>query len=264
MTTVSGGEYAPVLFLDTNVLHYVHLYLDLARNHNVWPFCGDPADGRNAVTEVQGTKNYRDCVAKGCKLLRYLYTRHEANVDTTVMYSPITQLECVSGYLRAKAIVNAAKLSVPDRWWGRFGQKDVSEHLRPEDYNDMRARVYGLADEISSLEIGILQTQWKYMPEIWRLAEVVLSRVYLDMQDGFIYASAVFYEAEELITDDSYFKGVTNKIANLPQDEQERDFFARVRAELVSEITRFRPIEPSELTPPVAHQIKDLNTVDEE
>ena len=101
-----------VVFLDTNALHYMHLYLTHACNESLYPFCPNDGSGDEARQHLRTveSRNLRDSLRKGLDAIVDLST-----TDSQVEYSPVSELELIAGRARGRAIEKTAQEGIPDR-----------------------------------------------------------------------------------------------------------------------------------------------------
>ena len=140
-----------VVFLDTNALHFIYLYLEHARNQRLYPF----TPKEDAVAEAKknlravGEANLKKSLEKGLAAVDYL-----SKPDVRVEYSSVSELELIVGRARGKAVESAAKEGIPDRMWTHFYDKEISARLTTADLTDIRTRVEGLGPTLE--RAGIL------------------------------------------------------------------------------------------------------------
>ena len=148
--------YRKVAFLDTNALHFVDLYLKQARGAGLYPFIDDKMDVDNAITEAKtrlgsmSEKNLRKSLGHGLDILAWI-VRERIRVE----YSPLSELELMTGRLRGKALLHAAEEGVPDRLWGRIRDDEIADRLAPDDFHEVKTTVDQLG---AALKNGSPQT----------------------------------------------------------------------------------------------------------
>ena len=103
-----------VAFLDTNTLHYIGLYLEHAKEKNLFPFGAESTkNGKDrAIEEVNSLAevDLRKSLKRGLQTFDFLLTQ-----DVQVQYATVSELELLNGRIRGRAVVSAAKEGVPDR-----------------------------------------------------------------------------------------------------------------------------------------------------
>ncbi|MCX7428732.1 MAG: hypothetical protein NTW96_24285 [Planctomycetia bacterium] len=127
---------APVVFLDTNALHYAALALSFAAAHGLDLATADVAAVGAAVqSKGLGAKKYYE---KGTWIIRYLLRRASDNAE--YYYSPVTGLELLCGDLKGEAITRAAGIGVPNRWFSHIPEEEFRMHLEPDGYTCVETR----------------------------------------------------------------------------------------------------------------------------
>ena len=207
-------EFSPVIFLDTNALHFARLYLEAAEKQGMPPFGNKEIDvGLGGRMGEQTKENFK----KGYKTIAYLQAK---SIDgARVFLAPIAALEVVCGQLRSKAILSAASEGIPSRWWNRFGEKEILARLEKGDYESAEDFIDNVGQRFETTGITILNMDNRRMAEVWRIARTVLSGIYLDVGDCLIFSSALVDEANEIITFDGTFRRIVNKVRNPGGDQ---------------------------------------------
>ena len=229
-------EARPVLaFLDTNALHFIHLYLTRAEEQKLYPF----APGEDAIVEVKenlgGVRdaNLRRSLEQGLDIVACL-----SSPDVRVEYSSISELELMAGRARGRAVENAAKEGIPDRMWTRFSEWEISRRLTTEDLASIRTRVEGLGPALEKAGILATVSDRARARDVLDLAKGIAGLVYLSLADSVIYASTLVARADCLITRDEYFRKTINRIrdGHAPYDEAKQKLQV-----LIGQITLDRP-----------------------
>jgi hypothetical protein len=235
VTQVETQSFTPVVFLDTNAVHYARVLLAFGQKHALDPFEAEFAAFDTKLQEqgVRAISEFRH----GYLTVRYL--RQWCDTGGRVLYSPITTLELFCNGLRAVALLRAAKSDVPYRWFSHFGEKDVRGHLAVDGYAEAIQGQVALKDLFNNA--GISAEECELTEEIWRMAQAILRSIFLDVQDSLVYASAIVEQAREVVTGDGYL-GETVAYAENPGGAGEfQALFASVRAQLLQsyqELTR--------------------------
>ena len=210
-----------VVFLDTNALHFIHLYLARAEGEGLYPFGAGEytiAKAREHLGNVRDN-NLKEGLAQGLDIVAGLAG---PEVDVRVEYSPVSELELMVGRAKGRAIVNAAKEGVPDRMWTRFHDEwEISARLTTADLSDVRTTVEGLGSPLERAGIPATVSDPDRTRDVLDLAKEVAGLVYLGLADSVIYASALVAGADYLITTDKYFRKTVNRIrtGQEPHDE---------------------------------------------
>ncbi len=238
-------ELRQVVFLDTNVLHYINLYLTLAKEKRLYPFCpdgGSAADARGHLRN-QTSKSLRNSLRKGLNAVAALSTR-----DFQVEYSPVSELELIAGRTRGRAIEKAAKEGIPDRMWTRFHDEEIDSRLSMKDLADIGTGIGALRTSLEAAGIQVIVSSRDRAGEAFDLAREIGQLIYLGFADSVIYASALVAEADYLITFDNYLEKTVNCIrtGSSPYDE--------IRNRLRSAAGRILLLDARHVTLPEARQ----------
>ena len=233
-----------VVFLDTNALHFVHLYI-WTKEQGLDPAStqGDGiAEEKKQPAKHRG--NFEKGLNKGQKIVDSLAKR-----DVRVEYSPVSELELMAGRARGKAMENAAREGIPDRMWTRFHEKEVGARLNAADLTDIRTRVEGLGSALERAGIPATVSDPGRTRDVFDLAKDITELVYLGMADSVIYASALVAGADYLITGDEYFRDTVNRIktGQEPYDE--------ARRKLRDRIVRTLLVRPDDIDLPKAERV---------
>ena len=210
-----------VVFLDTNALHQIHLYLTRAEVEGLYPFAADEctiAKAREHLGNVQDN-NLRKGLTQGLDIVVGLAG---PEVDVRIEYSPVSELELIVGRARGRAVENAAKEGVPDRMWTRLHDElEISARLTTADLLDVKTRVEGLGPAMKKAGILATMSDPDRTRDALDLAKEIAGLVYLGLADSVIYASTLVAGADYLITMDNYFRKTVNRIKNgqEPHDE---------------------------------------------
>ena len=200
-----------VVFLDTNALHSIHLYLARAEGEGLYPFAAGEdtiAKAREHLGNVQDS-NLKKGLKQGLDIVTGLA---DPEVDVRVEYSPISEIELMAGRAKGRAIVNAAREGIPDRMWTRFHEPEVSERLTMADLSEVKTNVERLGLAMKRAGIPATVSDPGRTRDVFDLAKEIAGLVYLGMADSVIYASALVAGADCLITWDDYFKKTVNRI----------------------------------------------------
>ncbi|HZU44665.1 MAG TPA: hypothetical protein VE994_18450 [Terriglobales bacterium] len=229
---VSAAQYEPLIFLDSNNLHWARLYIDFAEKHNLPPFSAaqmETAD--DTLKQHLAGRTLKDYI-KGRKLVGYL--RKRCNEDAArVEYSPMTILEITCGLLRGNAIREAAGQGVTNRMWAKMDELEVLERLQPNVYHEIQQHASDVAVQFQKVGITLETTSTDRLREAWSLAQSLLGHVYLEVGDALVVASALLAEADEIRSGDKYVRDVVNRIQNADGlVEPEKAHYKVVQAEI--------------------------------
>ena len=182
--------YRQLLMLDTNAVHYVRLYLEFAHTNALPPF-GTAMDDVPTIIDglVPTSKNTRDSLKKGWKLVDYLRPRSDAG--DTIQYSPVAQVELVSGRLRGEAILDAASENIPHRLWTRFDEREIFARLEWNVYERIQVETNDLDALFQTAGIDVTPVDASTMTQVWSVARRILGCIYLELGDCAVYASAL-------------------------------------------------------------------------
>lgn len=236
-------EYEPMIFLDTNNLHWASLFIEFAEPLRLHPVGHrDPGD---TAGELEGNfvgrtlADYR----KGAKVIEFLRdqcSRQGARVE----YSPITTLELICGLLRGRAMLDAAQARLAHRMWGHIDEVEILERLNDTAYQEVERQTRDLEAAFLKAGVRLAETTSDRIREVWLLARRILGSVYLDLGDVVVYASALLAEADILMSGDGYLRRVANGIANpgALADSVERSYYSQAQQAIkraVADITGF-------------------------
>ncbi len=203
---MTGTSLRKVVFLDTNVLHFVSLYLSRAKQGGLFPFGGDEAAAEkylSSMTEADLAKS----LGKGLRVVMSL-RRDNARVE----YSTASELELLAGRAKGKAIEKAAVEGVPDRMWSRLSEKDIAERLRASDFAQIAVGVDGLTGMLQDADIDATVSNTDRGRDVLAIAKEVMGLVYLSVIDSVIYAEAIAAQADRMISADDYLRKTVHGI----------------------------------------------------
>ena len=199
-----------VAFLDTNVLHFVDLYLRQAKKkQGLFPFGGDVASARKHLDATMEDKSLKDSLKKGLSVIKYL-----RRTNCRAEYSPASELELMAGRARGKAIEKAAGGGIPERMWTRFSETEIGDRLLATGLAGIRKTVEGLGRLLDDADIDATVVRADRSRDVLELAKDVTGLVYMSVLDSVIYAGALVAEADHVITADGYFKSTANRLKN--------------------------------------------------
>lgn len=205
-------------FLDTNTLHYMGIYLAHSNKYeypNIYEDKRSDLERRLKANKERENSNdaYIKSVRQGFGVIDFL---RAGNIR--VEYSPISELELVSGRIKGAAILAAAQESIPDRMWSQFREPEVRERMSIKETQQVSARVNVFLETLKGLEISIGYSDLQKDRDVLRLAKEIVSLVYMAGMDSIIYAWAIFSRADYLITFDESFKEVVDKVHKAADD----------------------------------------------
>lgn len=218
-----------VAFLDTNVLHFVDLYLRQAKGQGLFPFGGDVLSARKHLDDTMEYKSLKDSLKKGLNVIEHLRSK-----DCRVEYSPVSEIELMAGRARGKAIEKAAGEGIPDRMWTRFSETEIGDRLLATDLAGIRKTVEGLGRLLDDAGIDATVARADRSRDVLKLAKCVTGIVYMSAVDSMVYAGAIVAEADDVISDDDYLKKTVNRLKTKESLLEARQRLAKCTADVLS------------------------------
>lgn len=201
-----GDSLGGIAFLDTNTLHFTDIYLHYSRAQQLDPSsAADRSIVEHRLTEMEN-QALRRSIQGGMRTVDWLLSR-----NLRVEYSPVSELELISGRARGAALLNAAREGIPDRMWTRISDADVEGRVSADELRAIDGRFGTLSDRLEALGIRLRRGEDRAR-EVWVLARRLAGLVYLSPNDGVIYAGALCAQADYLITSDRYLGNTINGI----------------------------------------------------
>ena len=209
--TSSGREYRTVVFLDTNVLHFMRLCLDRLGDTDVGGAATAESEGcavalRERCVEMDDPK-LEQSIRQGLETILAL-----ARSEVLVEYARVSEIELLTGLARGEAIVRAAKEGVPYRMWSRLSDGEIQERLSAASTECIRRRVEGLQGRLEDCGIDVSLSDGRRTNEVVHLAKRILGLVYMSDMDSIVYASSIVTRADFLCTADGPLRSIVNKI----------------------------------------------------
>jgi hypothetical protein len=258
----------PGVFVDTNALHYIRSYLDIAKQQHFLPY-GDQIlwpDINDQLRQIDLTKHQREHLQKGFNALEFL--QQKAQEESQIFVSLISLAEIVHGLVEGQAHFNMARAGMPYRMRQRSSDLSelISTWMRIADYEQVCASTEALLPELERLlQIDIWRTgESRSVRDVFFLTEIILSNVYFDVIDAWLYAEALIEQVQQLLTFDGYFRRTINRIYNPAgnvQDDEERAMWIRVQSSLkiaTASILMVPPEEENNITIPEAISFEKL------
>lgn len=243
-----------VAFLDTNTLHYIGLYLEYAKEKDLFPFGSEAMQGEkdDAIREVHSLAeaDLRKSLKRGLQTFDFLLTQ-----DVQVQYATVSELELLNGRTRGRAVMSAAKEGVPDRMWSRIRGEEIRERISLEDMAETKKGIDRLSLLLEESGVAVRAREGEQTRDALELAKSINGLVYVDAMDSIIYASALLARSDFLMTGDDYFKNTVNLIHH-GNGKRYEEINKRLKC-LVSQIT-FETTDQVEL--PSAHSISVRGT----
>lgn len=237
-------HFRPVIFLDTNALHYMSSYLRWAEKENLPPYSGD-----KTYEEVEKSlkqhlpESIVDWLCKGAATLAFL--QRQVEHDTVIYTSRFAKAEVIYGILEGQAHANMARGGVSYRMRQRTSvlSELVSMYLKREDYESVISEWESFLDYLKSGgRIEVLYAESKEdFSDIAEIAEFIQSRIFMDVVDSWMYACTLVVRADKIVTFDGYFKNVIKKLRNPHGDPK----WQHLKEELCEKLKEWFPGEPS-------------------
>ena len=207
---MNGGiQFQKCAFLDTNVLHYVSLYLGYAENNDLYPWNGEQDDAAEHLRNLSTTLSARGSMRTGLEILR-----HASEHRLDLKYSEMAQLELITGRVRGKGLLNAAAEGLPDRMWSRLDEEEIRRRVSGEEMQSTADRVNRISQILEKFDFAEKTTNRQQIPDVLELAYAIETTIYMDVADSIVFASAILSGADYLFTSDNPFKKAVNRIQN--------------------------------------------------
>ncbi len=223
-----------VAFLDTNTLHFIGIYLKYARSKDLFPWGSvGSADGKaTAIQSVEDLQEHalKNSLKRGLETVDFL-----ATLDVEVQYSPVSELELLTGRTRGAAIRHAAEEGVPDRMWSKFREDEIRERVPLAETTDIKEAVDRLTTMIEESGVAVATKTTEQANYTLELAKGINGLIYIEAMDSIIYAGALIAQADYLLTTDGYLKDTVNSI-HRPGGEPRYETIRRRLQELVTQI----------------------------
>ena len=197
-----------VLFLDTNSLHYLDLFIRFSEENDLIGETNRGIVGQHI--DSLADEDYKDGIQCGSNIVHFALQE-----DALLEYSPVSKIELLAGRVKGAVIANAAKEGIPDRMWSRIYEREIRDRSIAQDLKQIRTRVDDLGSFIDRWDVtlvygsGVSRTM-----DVLELASVVVGMVYMSTADSIVYASAIAAKADYFITGDSYLRETVNLIHN--------------------------------------------------
>ena len=236
-----------LVFLDTNTLHYIGIYLEYAQERSLYPYSDSQDAKEKAIANIneQAEAALKKGLKRGLETVDYFRSS-----GVWVQYSPISELELLTGKARGRALLRAAREGVPDRMYSRFLEKEISARVGVDDLKEVKEKVDGLTSLLEKLDVKM--SRGDETRDVLELAKGINGLIYMQAMDSIIYASTLVAKADYLFTSDEYLRNTINSI------QDRRSSVGRQLRQLVSNIILGTT---DEVELPSAHTITDKGTV---
>ena len=239
-----------VAFLDTNTLHYIGIYLEYAKENDLYPWDLKEAAKKN-VNDLADVDLKRS-LKRGIETIDFL-----SKQDVQVQYAPVSELELLTGRAKGKAILSAAKEGVSDRMWSRFREEEIRDRVSPTDLADIKDRVDGLTSMLEESGIAVKTSRSDQASDGLELAKDINGLVYMEAIDSIIYANALAIQADYLLTSDGYLKDTVNHIHN----PCGKPHYEKIKQQLQELVGRIILGNADDVELPSAHTVTDRGTL---
>lgn len=264
------GVIRPGIFVDTNALHFVRSYLNVALKHGLVPYGSQSpwSDVSGRLRAIGFLDDQCDNLRKGFTALALL--QQIAQEEGQILVSQISLAEIVHGLVEGTAHIRMAEAGVPYRMRQRASSLSrlVRSWMRAPDYEQVRQATEDLLPELERLlGTGIRRCgQDHTISEVLFVLQGILGHIYFDVIDGWLYAEALIEQAQQFLTFDSYFRETINLIHDPSgiQDGEKREMWIQVRSSLQGTVAAILLLSPGDegcITVPEAirpGQIRDL------
>ena len=239
-----------VAFLDTNTLHYIGIYLEYAKENDLYPW-GLKETAKKNMNDLSDV-DLKKSLKRGIETIDFLSIQ-----DVQVQYAPVSELELLTGRAKGKAILSAAKEGVSDRMWSRFREEEIRERVGPTDLAGIKDRVDGLTSMLEESGIAVKTSRSDQASDVLELAKDINGLVYMEAMDSIIYANALVIQAAYLLTSDGYLKDTVNHIHN----PCGKPHYEKIKQQLQELVGRIILGNADDVELPSAHTVTDRGTL---
>ena len=214
--------------LDTNVLHYVRLYLSYAKDGAHFPHPGvEWSSTENRICDTIDDQRLRDALLSGGRVLHFMKCNSAEISRCSAVELEWFRLEAFSCALGTA--VRGSRVS--GRWFNRFDDRQVNRWMKPDDRKSIARSLDEIFATLDSLGVRVSDLGSSASSDVVWLARGIMTLVYMDPLDSVVYAHALVATATHLVTSDGPFRAVVNRFRN-PPDE------ARAETEALSSLVR--------------------------
>ncbi len=210
-------------FLDTNVLHFMDLYIAEVPVEIRYPRlgvaeqdemdgvlqCAEDASFKRTVAYIasekeRGEREFWDSVGNGLKAVKFIRDGCDGT-PYQVEYAPVSELELMEGRVRGSVVEQFAREGAPPRMWTRgIPEKVVESRVGREKRKEIWQGVGGLRQALGDMDIQVADSRTGNTIEVMDLAKRVMRNVHLSVCDAIVYASAMVARAEYVVTTDRH------------------------------------------------------------
>ena len=206
-----NGDYAcrKVAFIDTNLLHFIDLYLSFADNKGLYPWKGEKPDADEALTRLadEGEGTLCKSLKRGLGAIHEL-RKHEVEVQ----YSSISELELMEGRATGKAFESAAREKVPFRMWSRISELEIQERVGIQGFREIKLGVDEIRARLENSGLLVGFSSGFPVRDVLQVSQEIGGLIYLSVMDSIIYGSALIADADYFFTNDKALGQTAKKI----------------------------------------------------
>jgi len=228
------------VFLDTNALHYLRVYLDLAKKYALKPY--GPIEEWSAINDqlkaASILPNQREGIKNGFGTFGFLQSR--AAEDDRIVVSRLALAEMTHGLVEGQAHLRLAETGMPYRMRqsGADLKRTLTAWMSQSGFEQVRIATEGLIPEVEDqLHVQIWRAGGNSSDrEVLTLLESILKWVYLDVIDAWLYAESLVEQVQLFLTFDGGFRDTINWIHNpgsAPQNGED-DLWKQTRSAIQS------------------------------
>lgn len=186
---------SPILFLDTNGIHYARLAAAIAKKSGFIISQSGLELFKQAANNYGAYPTAMQNIESGYWICRYLAKRFRED-DARVLYAPVSGIELRQNGLRGRAAQNAANCGVPYRWYRNPSERELLHHLGQRDFEEVQSECTGIDDLFQEQAgVGVRESAESELFRAFELSQIILGAVLLDLGDSLVYASALLSRA---------------------------------------------------------------------
>ncbi len=230
---------APVIYLDTCAVLAVRSYLDEAKQRKWWPY-SEAQQPTAPPRSAQMVPGYEEQLRKGYAVMAYLLKR--STDECVVVVSWVVRTEAIrvltlGGVYRSMA----SCFALPTPKLRRIEEGNmVRGWMTQEEVGRLPKCLDDCLDDIKThTQVDLRQQSQRdrRQDEALGCVEIVLSHRFMDLGDAWLLAEALTEQAEEVITFDTDFRLVLERLrqpASAPDDE--RALYRRMKEEVQTKL----------------------------
>lgn len=211
-----------VVFLDTNTLHYLSLFVRYTCNNGFTEKDIDNGEVLRRICQEEKAGEYRKHLKKGHNIISFV--RHK---DAQIEYSHVSIVELLGGRIRGAVTVRLAKEGAPERMLSRIKEEEIRE-LSELSHPGIMKGVNDLTSILDKWGIIFAARESRGSIDVLKLAMDIVGLVYMSAVDSIVYAEAIAARADYFVTEDDYLYQTVNLIHN----PSERDRYWIIKEKL--------------------------------